>query len=107
MYSEYKKEGAMMTLETLLSQLGDERAMEFRMLFQFASDKEKEAVLNSNLDALSLHSLLLATQGSCSTEGINDNQLIEMITYAQENNLSLGQVNELIKRVTVDNEPFE
>ena len=85
-----------MTLDTLLSQLGDERAMEFRMLFQFASDKEKEAVLNSNLDALSLHSLLLATQGSCSTGAIDDNQLIEMIIYA-----------ELIKRVTVDGESID
>ena len=93
-----------MTLETLLSQLGDERAMEFRMLFQFANDKEKEAVLKSSLDALSLHSLLLSTQGSCSAEGVDDNQLIEMITHAQENNLSLGKVNELIKRVTVDGE---
>lgn len=93
-----------MTLDTLLSQLGDERAMEFRMLFQFASDKEKEAVLKSSLDALSLHSLLLSTQGSCSAEGVDDNQLIEMITHAQENNLSLGKVNELIKRVTVDGE---
>lgn len=96
-----------MTLETLLSQLGEERAMEFRMLYQFANETEKEAVLNSSLSALSLHSILLATQGSCSAEGIDDNKLIDMITYAQEHNLSLGQVNELIKRVTVDNEPIE
>ena len=47
-----------MNLEDILNQLGEVRAEEFKMAFQFSKKEEQEALLNSGLDAFTQYSLI-------------------------------------------------
>lgn len=96
-----------MNLEDILNQLGEVRAEEFKMAFQFSKKEEQEALLNSGLDAFTQYSLIMATQGSCSANGLSDRVLVSLIDYIKKNNLTSSKVSKIIELVTTQNVKIE